>query len=339
MANTKVSVIVPIYNSEKCLERCIKSIINQTYKDLEILLVDDCSTDGSIKICESFAKQDNRIIIINNKSNLGVSGARNAGLDFANGEFIQFVDSDDFIEPNMTEILVDKINANNADMVFCGIKNLNRNMPDIKLTTLGRYHIKDFIKGNLEVICDIIIGSPCNKIYKAEIIKKNNIKFNTDIDYAEDFAFNCSYFRFTEHVYVIDDCLYNYTISNNNSLSIKFRKDCFADLDNIFDETVSLLKYFNIMDYQIINQKFANRYLALVNHLFRKDSTLTQAETRNIINKVFKEKASIIQASKLSGYYPIVWYLIKNKHFTLLKAFLKLKDYVRKMLILIGWKK
>lgn len=122
MDNKKlVSIIIPIYNTEKYLKKCIESIINQTYRYLEIILVNDGSTDESLKICQTFAENDNRISIID-KSNGGISDARNYGIDVATGEYIVFVDSDDFIHPEMIEILYNAINLKEADVAICSYK-------------------------------------------------------------------------------------------------------------------------------------------------------------------------------------------------------------------------
>lgn len=119
MLNSLISVIVPIYNVESFLSRCIDSIINQTYRDLEIILVDDGSPDNCGTICDDYAKRDSRIIVIHQK-NAGLGAARNAGLSVARGTYIGFVDSDDWIAPNMYEILADNLIKENADIAVCG---------------------------------------------------------------------------------------------------------------------------------------------------------------------------------------------------------------------------
>lgn len=116
--NEKISIIVPIYRVEKYIHRCVDSILNQTYHNLEIILVDDGSPDGCPAICDEYAKQDERVIVIHQK-NQGLSAARNAGLDKASGKYIFFVDSDDFIEENVIKIMVESAEENNADLVLC----------------------------------------------------------------------------------------------------------------------------------------------------------------------------------------------------------------------------
>lgn len=119
MKNIKISIVVPIYNTSFFLNKCIESIVNQSYSKLEIILVNDGSTDNSLSICDSYASQDDRIIVIS-KENGGLSSARNAGLDVATGDFIGFVDSDDFVASDMYEQLLDAILASNADVAECG---------------------------------------------------------------------------------------------------------------------------------------------------------------------------------------------------------------------------
>ena len=116
--NVLISVIVPIYNSEKYLEQCIESIINQKYSNLEIILVNDGSVDGSLKICEKYAKKDNRIKVID-KKNEGVSVARNVGMEVSSGQWISFIDSDDWIDPDMFEKMLAKSKDDDFDVIMC----------------------------------------------------------------------------------------------------------------------------------------------------------------------------------------------------------------------------
>ena len=118
MRKGKISIIVPIYNSEKDLDQCIESIANQAYKNLEIILVNDGSTDNSINICKKWESNDSRIVLIN-KKNEGGAKARNDGLKIATGDYIGFVDHDDFIEPEMYETMLDDMTEHNADIVMC----------------------------------------------------------------------------------------------------------------------------------------------------------------------------------------------------------------------------
>lgn len=171
-SNEKVSVIVPIYNVEKYLERCLKSIINQTYKNLEIILVNDGSPDNSLVICEKYKKQDNRIIILN-KKNGGLSSARNEGLKIATGDYISFVDSDDYIEKDMYEILVQNLIENNADISVGGVKDITENIDGSMKITKDTFQGERIIEtlSPIDAMKKYLLGSwsAWDKIYKREI--------------------------------------------------------------------------------------------------------------------------------------------------------------------------
>ena len=129
----KISVIVPVYNVEQYLERCVDSIINQTYKNLEIILVNDGSTDNSGKLCDELAKRDDRIRVIH-KENGGLSDARNTGIEEAEADLIGFIDSDDYIDENMYELLIDNLRETNADLSMCGHYDVYNNVSEAQVT-------------------------------------------------------------------------------------------------------------------------------------------------------------------------------------------------------------
>ena len=167
-----ISVIVPIYNVENYLVRCIESIINQTYSNLEIILVDDGSPDKCSIICDEYAKKDSRIKVIH-KKNGGLSDARNAGLDIATGEYIGFVDSDDYIDKNMYKEMINELIEKNADIVSCAINNIYSDRTEI-------INIDEEIYDAELALKNLILGKNINqtvwnKLYKKEVI--GNILF------------------------------------------------------------------------------------------------------------------------------------------------------------------
>ena len=334
MSNSLVSVIVPIYNTEKHLKNCIESIINQTYTNLEIILVNDGSTDNSPIICDSYANIDNRIKVVN-ILNMGVSNARNQGLRSSTGKYIQFVDSDDFIDKDMIEILVNNIESQNADIVMCGIKRVSK--LDFILDTakhIGTFEIEDFIIKNIEMIGDNLFGSPCNKLYKYDIIKKHDIMFDPLIEYAEDLIFNYEYFRNIDRVTVNSNCLYNYNRDIEDTLSSKFRIDCYENLNYTYEQTIDFLDTFQLNQDNLykINNKFANKYIGLVDYLLTTDNNLNKNEIRLLIIKHLKryEKRKMLDGSKFhSIYFYIIWYLVKREYFSLLYLLSKLKDNIK----------
>ena len=168
----KISVIVPVYNIEAYLERTLDSLVNQTYKNLEIILIDDGSTDSSGKICDNYKNKDKRIVVVH-KENEGVSIARNKGLELATGEFIGFVDSDDVISLDMYEILYKNIINNNADISVCSYKTFSK---EIVFEYNDKIKIFDKKEALKDIISDgIITNFLWNKLFKKEIL--NDVKF------------------------------------------------------------------------------------------------------------------------------------------------------------------
>lgn len=170
-----ISVIIPVYNVEKYLKRCIESVINQSCSDLEIILVDDGSVDSSLDICKEYAEKDFRIKVLH-KENGGLSSARNAGLDIAHGELIAFVDSDDFIHKDMYKIMADAMNKTSADMVICGIEYVYENEEekhnilsintDIELITVKKpYILRQIAERN------VVTTVQWNKLFKAKLLE------------------------------------------------------------------------------------------------------------------------------------------------------------------------
>ena len=183
-----VSIIIPIYNVEKYLEQCIKSLINQTYRNLEIILINDGSTDKSTKICEKYKNQDNRIVFIN-KKNGGAASAKNEGLKIAKGDYITFVDSDDFIEPDMIEYMVNTIKKYNSDIIQCSFTNLYKNTERFKQDKIVEQKIssKDFLELFLKKWDSSLFW---NKLFKREVIENVFVKEGRCID-DEFFTYKC----------------------------------------------------------------------------------------------------------------------------------------------------
>ncbi len=216
MKKELVSIIVPIYNVEEYIERGVKSLMNQTYKNIEIILVDDGSKDNSSKIIDKLSKTDQRIIV-KHKSNGGVSSARNEGLSIAKGEFIMFIDGDDYVEPDYIEYFYNIINKGNYDMAF--------NTKCFNLTTKMRNNDYSFKKfDNETLIEDIYTGTiGCgvavwNKIYRHDFLKNNNILFDEKIWYGEGMLFNINCLVKTKNVIVGNNILYHQVFNPNSAM-------------------------------------------------------------------------------------------------------------------------
>lgn len=228
-----VSIIVPVYNSEKYLDDCINSIIKQTYQNIEIILVNDGSKDSSLAKCLKHASYDSRIEVID-KGNGGASSARNKGLEIARGEYIVFIDSDDIISPIMVQTLYSLALVNNAEIAICEIERFNRSIKkqgeeniNISRKTL-RYTGKEYLK---ELILGKTDCSPCNKIYLKDIIRKTRFiegRINEDKLFLFELYQKCNIIVKTNKV------LYYYRF-NNESVTSLFSIKSFDVLTNLND--------------------------------------------------------------------------------------------------------
>ena len=221
MNNPLVSIIIPIYNREQTLERCLCSIIRQTYPNLEIIAVDDGSTDHSRVILERYEKKDSRLHVIY-KKNSGVSESRNLGLQMAKGDFVQFVDADDWLTRDATSLLLQAME------------------PDIQLVISDYYRVigrRIWIKGHIPASSSMsraefakyMMKSPANfyygviwnKFYRMDIIKENQLYFAHDLDWCEDFKFNLEYLKYTSNVQVLTTPFYYYVKTKGSLVDSK----------------------------------------------------------------------------------------------------------------------
>lgn len=299
--NELVSVIVPIYNVEKYLKRCLDSIVNQTYKNIEIICIDDGSPDNSIDILRAFEKKDNRIKIIRQK-NMGLSGARNTGIDIAKGKYIIFVDSDDYIELDMIELMLGRIKNSDIDLVVCGTANhIGTIVKKEELYNFKKKEIKNgilYFKENYKL--KYRFANCWNKMYKTEIIKSNNIEFPIGKLY-EDLLFVFKYLINCKKVVIEPKALYNYIVSRDGAITTKINKN---DMPDTIWTLYELEKYLigNGMS-KVIDTWEYKEYLffwvsgATINKLINSDEE--KKEKNMIINKLkierkYKEYASYI---------------------------------------------
>lgn len=209
--NPKVSVIIPIYNAEKYLRRCIESVLKQDFEDFELLLVDDGSKDLSGHICDEYAKQDERIRVIH-KENSGVSDSRNLAISLARGEYLQFMDSDDWITPDATGLLVRSAMENACDLVIADFYRVigERLAHKGDIREEGVMSREEFALQMMEKPADFYYGVLWNKLYRRDIIQNNGLSMDKDISWCEDFIFNMEYIRHVKKVYALRVPVYYY---------------------------------------------------------------------------------------------------------------------------------
>lgn len=261
-----ISIVVPIYNVEKYLKRCIDSLVNQTYKNLEIILVNDGSTDNSEDIIKTY--NDSRIKYFKNE-NQGIGKTRNFGIEKATGKYIMFIDSDDYIETNMCDLMLKKAIKNKLDMVICNFycETDDGNKEKVEIEDFGITNLK-----NTPSLINKINPSPWNKLYVTNIVKNYNIKFIENKKY-EDAPFFTNYIKHSKRIALVSECLNHYMIHENSETTIRDRR-CFDILDIVdiirkqykdvdyMKEEVDKLTVFMITNYTIQQRAVRDKNMA-----------------------------------------------------------------------------
>ena len=238
-----VSIIVPIYNAEQYLRRCVDSILNQEYTDYELLLVNDGSTDASGDICEEYRDRDPRVIVIQ-KENTGVSDSRNRALDRARGKYLQFLDSDDWITPDATRLFVRAAEEYGCDMVISDFYRVvgERLSPKGDIEEEGVLTREEFAAHMMENPADFYYGVLWNKLYRRDIVEEHKLRMDTDISWCEDFMFNLEYIRYAKVFYALHAPIYYYVKRKgslasqgiNISKTVKMKLNVFEYYNNFY---------------------------------------------------------------------------------------------------------
>lgn len=240
-----VSIIVPVYNSEKTLERCINSILNQTYKEFELILLNDGSTDASGEICDNYARKDQRIRVVQ-KENTGVSDTRNQGIAMAKGEYLQFLDSDDWITPDATGLFVRTATEYQCDMVIADFYRVigERVSQKGSIEEDGLMDRVTYATNMMQKPADFYYGVLWNKFYKRSIIEKYNLKMDSSVSWCEDFMFNLEYIRHIQTIYALKVPVYYYVKTRGSLVSqgmsmkktIQMKRTVFTYYNNFYKD-------------------------------------------------------------------------------------------------------
>ena len=231
----KISIVVAVYNAEKTLKKCVDSLLNQTYNNIEIILVNDCSKDNSLDICKEYSKANDNVKVISNDRNSGVSDTRNNGIDNSTGEYICFVDSDDYVESNYIEVLYYYYQKYNT-VPICGFvyhDEYNHAKPvkyswsgDEELVSLGEaFRLKS----------ELYLTALWNKLFDRKLIVDRNIRFDTNVSVGEDLRFSVDYFikNNVDKICVLSEPLYHYMKLTDNSLMSNFVDNFDREKDNL----------------------------------------------------------------------------------------------------------
>ncbi|MFR0779345.1 MAG: glycosyltransferase [Zhenhengia sp.] len=293
---SKVSIVVPIYNVEKYLDRSIQSLISQSLQDIEIILVNDGSEDNSLAICKNYERRDKRIKVID-KPNGGVSSARNEGIKVATGEYIGFIDPDDWIENNMYEQLYMQITKTRCEVAMCNfVIDDNRVIKEIYLPTdkhvLNKQDIKEWLIPNIVGPEDLnsnrstIMGSACRLLVKREIIMDQQILFPINIPLMEDLLWCIEIFANSNRI-VIDRGLYYHYMKNDNSAVTGYRENMDIIQMTVFNKLGGLLLKYDINGYceNRIKLRYINMIISNIMNEVHKDSIKTGLEKFNNIKQ------------------------------------------------------
>lgn len=209
--NPMVSIIIPVYNAEKTIRRCVDSVLNQEYKETELLLVDDGSTDLSGRICDEYAGKDPRVCVIH-KENTGVSDTRNLAVDRARGTYLQFLDSDDWISSDATSLMVRAAEESSCDMVISDFYRVVGERVSHKgdIEPGGLLTREEFAGFMMEKPADFYYGVLWNKLFRRDLVEENGLRMDKTISWCEDFMFNLEYIRHTKTIYALHVPIYYY---------------------------------------------------------------------------------------------------------------------------------
>lgn len=330
-----ISVIVPVYNVSLYLDQCIQSILLQTYKDFECILIDDGSTDGSGRICDNWALKDSRIKVFH-QENAGVSAARNKGIEESKGEYIAFIDSDDWVEDCYLDHMLVAMQQNSVDLVVSGILQKYNDGSDLRfscddnLICLSGDYIREFVEINQK----FLLFGPVVKLYKSHIIKENLITFPLQYSYGEDLIFNYRYLNCIKSFYVIGQTDYNYRIIGSGTLSTKSRENQFQinyeqwKILNQFYQTHGMIN--DTSRNYLYDRLWWNWYdaILLIPKLMKDKSFTTKMQMLRHIMGI-REKHEILTYSKQIDIPAWLRFCLTNNMFFILLCILEFKNKVR----------
>ncbi len=334
-----ISIIIPVYKSEKTLERCIQSICAQTYKELEIIIIVDGSADASGIIADTYAGQDARIKVIH-QGNQGVSAARNAGIDAANGRYIQFLDSDDYLEKDACEKMLHAIKKWDADMVIAGFyhhyfgKNVLK-LPDFQ----GCYRCRDSEKEFLQLYEQQFLNMPWNKLYRTELVKN---RFPRDKNLGEDLLFNIAYMTQIRSFCVIQVPVCNYIQDDRGTtLSTKKRDDRIETAFHLYDMLNDFCKTIWVnadteseLRASVLKSKAAVEFMDALEGLAF-ETQIKKTEKMKVIRQYYNAWAKMpkegrVQLKLLD--YRIIYYFFARRHFTKTYILITLRGVIVKVI-------
>ncbi len=340
----KLSIVIPIYNVEKYLDKCVQSVRNQTLQDIEIILVDDESPDACPQMCEEYAKTDARIKVVHRK-NGGLGFARNSGIDVATGEYITFLDSDDFVDLHTYEHLCNIATEHNLDALYYKFKRFT-NETDVT-PSQPIYEITEYRnEGIKELMLDIIASEPsakvdhkiacssCTAMYKTSIIKENNVRFHSERELiSEDLIFNLDYLKHAQKVAFNNGEYYHYRV-NLTSLTSAIRSDRIEKNYILYNYIVDNLSYWKLDNTKGVErgQRFliASSRMAIALYINSSNGSNKKVWLKEQIDKPIWERIYNTYSWKLLPIYQrVFFYACAKKTLLLIMLLCKLKSIIK----------
>lgn len=316
--NGIVTVIIPVYQAECYLRRCVESVINQTYKKIEIILIDDGSADNSLAICYELADEDSRIQVYHH-GNMGVAVTRNKGLEYARGEYIYFLDSDDWIDENTLFVMVQSLEEHEADLCICGFKYVNDSCEkDVCLpekTSLTQAHfIESYFWKLYENAVLFNIGT---KLYKRKIIVENNISFCTDMIVYEDIRFCLEYMDKVQQVFLCNEPYYYY-YNNSESVTHVYKPGFWESTSVYCSKLLERFEEYSISLKKAILMCLYRAYLYESHNPFLKKADFSKTINEKCFSFVDKLDLKACRFMELSLDQKVFAYLLSHKKIRLL---------------------
>lgn len=317
----KISIIVPVYNNEKYIDKCIKSIINQKYTDWELILINDGSKDKSKDICERYANSDERIILVNSK-NEGPSVARNKGLELATGEYCMFIDGDDYIEQDTLSVLNKEIEKDDYQIIFYG--NYNDIFVDNEYVECGENRCKEYQFNNneefkkiyIDLFNKFLLNQVWNKLYKKSFIDEIGTRFPKGMSYSEDLIFNIKLYKNLQKGKIVNKSLYHYVNHKEGSLCSTFNVNKFNYIKYAYiklkEETSGW--YDELSDY--LNNTFIKNINIYINSLYDSSCSLKYSQKKDIVEDIINDdvvQKSVSSSNIIGIRNKITAFILKNK--------------------------
>lgn len=326
-----ISIIIPIFNGEEYIEKCLKSLLNQINDNIEIILINDGSNDGSDEICNRYELTYENIIYIN-QANQGASIARNNGIDRSKGTYITFIDIDDEVKENYVDVLMKEISKEDIDLFMWGIEYQWINNNQINKVERVYYDSKVFEQNEFsneitKYLDGFYFNFVWNKLYKREIILEKEIRFNKDFKRSEDLLFNLEYIKYVKYVKVLEDILYVHKNTNKVSITQTYDSKQYENEKIIYknmNKTMKILKCNNNYNIKNIDKYFINMSFSILSYLINRNYGLSYGEKRQAVIKIMKdnELKVILQKNRDSRKLnKVLYFIIKNNSFILLYIF------------------